>query len=94
MTSLAAALAVASDPIVRISYEITARAGEGARFAPGYALYDRDDGVVAWRAGSVDGFTADLQARRDRGRAVVFLTNTSPADRFLDVGAELLTLPA
>ena len=94
MTSLATARAVASDPVVRTGYELTARAGAGARFASGFALYDREDGVVAWRAGSVDGFTADLQAWRDGARAVVFLTNTSPADRFLDVGDEILRLAA
>ncbi|GHO72004.1 hypothetical protein KSC_108960 [Ktedonobacter sp. SOSP1-52] len=92
LVTLALTFSEGTDPLVQAALMRTVSAGPKIRFAPGFALVDRPQGMVAWRTGAVEGFTAELHAVIGRSTAVVFLASKSPPEKFGELGAELLAL--
>ncbi len=90
LVTLALTISEGTDPLVQAALMRTVPAGSKIRFAPGFALVDRSQGMVAWRTGAVEGFTAELHAVIGRSTAVVLLASKSPPEKFGELGPELL----
>jgi CubicO group peptidase (beta-lactamase class C family) len=101
LLTLTALFSRGEDPLVRAAFALTAEAGPGVRFAPGFAILEGVPGPgnsggtpgrrgLLWRGGAADGFTAEVVAALDGSCDVVLLASKSPPEGLREVARGLV----